>query len=295
MTTKENDRKADSRSTGIGFTIIIILLSFPVAIIISRWMPEVILPIGDGYSIHGILCAFSAAVLLNIVLYPFRSMINVVGIVGGIIVAALVWNGNLQKEDVRDLFYRGSGAITKNVIAGRSISHETEIRKALADNRGIEEFVEENSGKFDHVDVLDSSILKSFSIFSYISGSNWNYIDDPKNRELFRPVSETIKTHSGDCDDHAICLAACMKQCGACVRIVHAHGHLYPQLLVGEVTDKARIVRTIKSLYPKTRFKEICFTEDENKLWLNMDYTSNYPGGHFLSEFDLEALELCDR
>jgi hypothetical protein len=263
--------------------------------IIGRWMPELIIPIKDGFSLHGIASMFCAYILLRILLYPLRSIINFVGIVGVSVTLFMFWNGNLKKDEIKDLFFRSVSTITQNKIAGRSIDHEQEILNAIADDNEIDSYVENYSKKYVHSNLLDASILKSFSIFNKISNPNWNYIHDPENRELFRPVSETIKTNSGDCDDYAICLAACMKYCGACVRIVRADGHLYPQLLVGKLADKRKVTQAIRSIFPSARMHTIHFSEENDKLWLNMDYTANHPGGKFISTYDFEKLELCDR
>jgi hypothetical protein len=205
----------------------------------------------------------------------------------------LEWR-DLTKEELVGLFYKGTSAITQNEIMGRSMSNEMEIRKALQDDVGLDAFLESNSNQHTHLSLLDSSILMSFNVFRELSTPKWKYINDPPNRELFRPVRETIKTHSGDCDDYAICLAACMKRSGACARIVHAKHHLYPQLYVGHPKDKEKIVQAIRKMFPTARNRKIHFSVDADKLWLNMDYSASHPGGEFISDVDFETLELCD-
>ena len=291
---EENLEKNENDEAGFGFHIIVFLLTLPLGMIIGRWMPEMILPIGDGFSLHGIISMICAYFLLSNLLYPLRGIINLIGIVGLSIVLFMFWNGNLKKDEIKSLFYTSVGTITQHKIAGRSIDHEPEIIKAIEDDNELDGFVKSYGNKYINSNLLDESILRSFSIFNKISNPNWKYINDPKNRELFRPVSETIKTNSGDCDDYAICLAACMKHCGACARIVHADGHLYPQVYVGQLKDKEKVTLAIRKLFPSARNHIIHFTEEEDKLWLNMDYTANHPGGEFISNFNFEKLELCD-
>ena len=142
--------------------------------------------------------------------------------------------------------------------------------------------------------MIDPSIVSSFAIFKKISNPHWKYKEDPDYRELFRPVSETIQTKTGDCDDYAICLAACMRKCGACVQIVHADGHLYPTLLVGKIDEESKINRVVRKIFPSAKNKKIHYLKKDNKLWLNMDYSAKHPGGKFLSNINLEYLQWCE-
>lgn len=291
---EEKFEKNQKEEPGVGFYLIVVALSIPTSMIIGRWMPEFILPIGDGFSLHGILSGLCAYFLLHLILYPFRSIINVIGIAGLILTLFLFWKGDLTKEEFISLFDKGTSAITQNEIMGRSMSNEVGIRKALKDDAGLDEFVESKSNENNHLSLIDPTIVKSFDVFRELSQPNWHYINDPPNRELFRPVRETIKTHSGDCDDYAICLAACMKHCGACARIVSTRGHLYPQLYVGHPKDKEKIEQAIRMMFPTARNRKIHFSADADKLWLNMDYSAPHPGGEFKSDVDFETLELCD-
>ncbi len=70
---------------------------------------------------------------------------------------------------------------------------------------------------------------------------------DPVGEEYFAAASETISQEqidgkfNGDCDDHAILMAACLKFVGAEVRLVRTTHHIYPELRVGskDQLDKA--------------------------------------------------------
>ena len=257
-------------------------------------MPEIILPFGNGFSAHGILSFLLGYVILSIILNPFKHLINIIGIIGFFALLFMLWNGDINKERIREMYLSGVSKITQNKILGKSIDHEYAIKKALNNDSGIEKFIDDNSTKLKRYNrLIDPSIVRSFAIFKKVSTPYWTYKEDPPQRELFRPVSETIQTKTGDCDDYAICLAACMRKCGGCVLIVHANGHLYPTLLVGTIAEKPKINRIIRKIFPSAKNHKIHYIEMDDQLWLNMDYTATHPGGKFLSKHNLEYLKWC--
>ena len=292
---KKNQKIEDQEEIGIAYRLILIFLSLPLSFIIGRWMPEVILPIGEGFYAHGYLSIILGYIILSIILNPFKHFINFIGIIGFIIILFMLWNGDINKKRLYELYYTGVSKITQNKILGKSIDHENALRKALNEDSGIERFIAKHSTKYSRFSNLtDPHIIKSFGMFHRVSKPYWNYKNDPNQIELFRPVSETIKTRTGDCDDYAICLAACMRKCGGCVQIVHSDGHLYPMLLVGKPEEKRKMNQVIRIIFPSAKNKKIHYLEKNNELWLNMDYTANHPGGKFLAQYNLEFLELCD-
>jgi hypothetical protein len=128
-------------------------------------------------------------------------------------------------------------------------------------------------------------VLRYFSIFKVIN-NKWNYVSDPSNEEYYAAASETIDHLSGDCDDYAIVMAACIKAVGGEARLVRTEGHLYPEVLVCSSRDFEIINLLIRELFEKeTEAKLIYFHEDKNgNIWLNFDYTDRYPGGEFMNE-----------
>jgi hypothetical protein len=137
-------------------------------------------------------------------------------------------------------------------------------------------------------------IIQCLAIFKEIN-ENWNYVSDPKSREYFAKASESIKNLSGDCDDHSILMAACIKAIGGTPRLVHTSGHLYPELLIGDKNDMESINYLIKRKLFKniSDGKKINYHIDEyGQAWLNLDYTAKYPGGRFMSEEILGTLTL---
>jgi hypothetical protein len=135
-------------------------------------------------------------------------------------------------------------------------------------------------------------MIQCFSVFKEIR-NNWNYVNDPRNAEYIASASESIQHFSGDCDDHAILMVACIRAIGGTPRVIHTGGHLYPEMLVGTKADLETANYLIKEeLFPEeSRGKEIHYHVDEyGQIWLNLDYTAHFPGGPFMSEEILGAL-----
>ncbi len=139
-----------------------------------------------------------------------------------------------------------------------------------------------------------STIVQAFAVFKEIN-SRWNYVSDPKGHDYIAKATESVQYLSGDCDDHSIFMAACIKSIGGTMRLIHTKGHIYPELLIGSKIDLERINYAIKKdLFPtESRHKPINYHIDERgKIWLNLDYTAKYPGGPFMNEEILGALTL---
>ncbi len=135
-------------------------------------------------------------------------------------------------------------------------------------------------------------MIQCFAVFKEIR-DKWNYVNDPKGREYIAYASESLQHFSGDCDDHAILMSACIRAIGGTPRIIHTGGHLYPEMLVGNKADLEMANYLIKEVLfvDESKGKEIHYHIDERgQIWLNLDYTARYPGGPFMSEEILGAL-----
>lgn len=136
--------------------------------------------------------------------------------------------------------------------------------------------------------------IQCFAVFKEIK-DNWNYVNDPKGQEYIATASESLQHFSGDCDDHAILMAACIRAVGGTPRLIHTGGHIYPEMLVGSKSDLEAVNYLIKEILfrQESKGKEIHYHIDERgQIWLNLDYTAKYPGGPFMSEEILGALTL---
>lgn len=138
------------------------------------------------------------------------------------------------------------------------------------------------------------TIIQCFAVFKEIN-SRWNYVSDPKGKDYIADATESLLYLSGDCDDHSVLMAACVKSIGGTPRLIHTGGHIYPEILIGNSADLETVNYLIKKiLFPnESEGKKIHYHIDErNQIWLNLDYTAKYPGGPFMSEEILGALTL---
>lgn len=138
------------------------------------------------------------------------------------------------------------------------------------------------------------TIIQCFAIFKEIN-SRWNYVSDPKGKDYIATASESLRYLSGDCDDHSILMAACIKSIGGIPRLIHTDGHIYPEILIGSRKDFEAINYLIKKelFVEESKGQTIHYHIDErNQIWLNLDYTAHYPGGPFMHEAILGALTL---
>ena len=135
-------------------------------------------------------------------------------------------------------------------------------------------------------------LIQCFAVFKEIR-NRWNYVDDPRGREYIASATESLQHFSGDCDDHAILMAACIKTIGGTPRIIHTGGHLYPEILIGNRIDLETAIYFIKEvLFVKESYNQQIYyhIDERGQIWLNLDYTATYPGGKFMSEEILGAL-----
>lgn len=135
-------------------------------------------------------------------------------------------------------------------------------------------------------------MVQSFAVFKEIR-DRWNYVNDPKNREYIAKASESVQHFSGDCEDHAILMSACIKSIGGVTRLIHTQGHIYPELYIGDKSDLEYAIFLIKEklFVNESKGKNIHYHIDEREqVWLNLDYTARYPGGPFMEEIILGQL-----
>jgi hypothetical protein len=140
------------------------------------------------------------------------------------------------------------------------------------------------------------TIIQCFAVFKEIK-SQWNYVNDPLGNNYIAYASESIQHFSGDCDDHAILMAAGIKAVGGIPRLIHTDEHIYPEMLIGSQRDLQNIIYLIKKVLfvEESKGKQIHYHIDERgQIWLNLDYTEYYPGGRFMSEEILGELTLND-
>ena len=132
----------------------------------------------------------------------------------------------------------------------------------------------------------DRTLVQSFSIFKVIN-SGWIYVSDPADAEYFASAKESIGLLAGDCDDHAVLMASCIKAIGGKVRLVRTTGHIYPEMCVGKAKGMQHAANLIRNeLFPEeARYADLYYHTDANgDCWINLDYTRHYPGGPVMNE-----------
>jgi hypothetical protein len=140
------------------------------------------------------------------------------------------------------------------------------------------------------------TVIQCFAVFKEIK-TRWNYVNDPQGNNYIAYASESLQHFSGDCDDHAILMAAGIKAVGGIPRLIHTNDHIYPEMLIGTKRDLQNINFLIKKVLfvEESKGQQLHYHIDERgQIWLNLDYTANYPGGKFMSEEILGELTLND-
>ena len=131
------------------------------------------------------------------------------------------------------------------------------------------------------------SLEQAFEIFNFCY-SRWRYVNDPKvgGSDYVARASESIAASlTGDCDDFAVLIASCIFSIGGNARIVTAsnsanEGHAYAELDVTNF-NKSDIISTIRSMFPSSENQSVFTRQDDGKIWLNLDWQANYPGGNY--------------
>lgn len=119
-------------------------------------------------------------------------------------------------------------------------------------------------------------------IFDYCY-SKWRYVNDPKGSEYLAKASETIASSlTGDCDDFAILMASCMLAIGGDVCIITAQGleggHAYAEVDISHM-NLSHVKNYIMQRFSSHRISKIVYRIEEPHIWLNLDWSGDYPGG----------------
>ncbi len=117
--------------------------------------------------------------------------------------------------------------------------------------------------------------------------SKWSYINDPVGHEYLAKASETIESElTGDCDDFATLIAACILSIGGEVRVTTAYGpgpdggHAYTEVEVSHL-DWSHIKQYIGLRFNRFHVNNIYYLMENDHIWLNLDWQTPYPGGEY--------------
>jgi len=278
-----------------------ILIAVPVFIIIHQNLIDPEWP----FQIDRILLFLGIIILIQLILRLLRTIII---ICLALYVIVLIYGSvfgdygfNAVYEDYRSMVYSMSDDPNpQDIIISKLLPfpNKSKILSAIEyDNPAVRNFSLLATTKYFR-DVKGyheyRRLIQTFAVFKEIQ-NRWNYVDDPKGKEYIARATESLIHFSGDCDDHAILMAACVRAVGSTPRLIHTGGHIYPEVLIGNKVDLEAVNYLIKEVLFKeeSKNKELHYHIDERgQIWLNFDYTAKYPGGPFMSEEILGALTL---
>lgn len=281
--------------------ILNILIAIPVFIIIHQNLIDPEWP----FQIDRILLFVSIVILIQLLLRLLRTIII---ICLALYLIALIYGStfgnygfNSVFEDYRSMVYSMSDDPNpQDIIISKLLPfpNKSKILSAIEyDNPEVRNFALLATTKyFRNVKGYKEyrRLIQTFAVFKEIQ-KRWNYVNDPKGHEYIARATESLIHFSGDCDDHAILMAACVRSVGSTPRLIHTGGHIYPEVLIGSKVDLEAVNYLIKEVLFKeeSKGKELHYHIDERgQIWLNLDYTATYPGGPFMSEEILGALTL---
>jgi len=122
-----------------------------------------------------------------------------------------------------------------------------------------------------------NGIRQILSLHRYISG-RWRYVNDPLfiETDYYSPADRTIAAGlSGDCDDFAILLTACVEAVGGGARILHGTcadgGHAWCEVYIGNASAWREALAVCGELYPGRTIS--CLTpRGADDYWLSLDW-----------------------
>jgi hypothetical protein len=115
------------------------------------------------------------------------------------------------------------------------------------------------------------NIHQAAAAFDYVF-ENVAYVNDPAGRDYWASPNETLQKMTGDCEDHAILLAALITAMGGNARFHMENDHAFLSVYVGMV-DMASIQSALERYY-NTPLKVACF-QDKSGYWLAADSTAS--------------------
>lgn len=299
-------------------TIMSIIMTLPVVVSLYAVLPPFKLDFIGGIRAEFLALSIVSFILFYILIKKFSKFFVYAFTLGiiGLAISSLLGKYSFRKlyydyvsiyftysEDLGDFtfseFYTEESYDQRIINA---VDYRNELVKNAANAMAIANF-EEYYKSFPSL-----KILHCFSIFKEVM-SKWNYVYDPKGEEYYSKTSVTLQQlkddgkFKGDCDDYSILMAGLFTAVGGEVRLVRTEvessttgkmiGHLYPELLIGNIKDLEKISYFIKNelFVQESADKPIYYYEDlDGNIWLNMDYNDFYPGGKYQSYIRKEVI-----
>jgi hypothetical protein len=282
-----------------------LLLAIPLFIILYPFVPELLLPFGEGVKVDHVLTFVLVIGSVFVLVHRFQVIVYGALIIGmvAITVTTLLgtWTiGDMYSSYADSLARLRASAEQVPMAANRYRPfHDADKLRDLV--VGVDPVVRKAAVRMATTHFTDVSVgpdeftlVQSFSIFKEVN-SRWKYVSDLKGAEYFAPPAESIDLMAGDCDDHAVLMAALIKSIGGEVRLVRTEGHVYPELKVGNdqrLERSAVLIRKVLFTREVGDAPLYHHTDADGMHWINLDYTRNYPGGELMNERIIGILSL---
>ncbi|HNR53978.1 MAG TPA: transglutaminase family protein [Flavobacteriales bacterium] len=277
--------------------LVAVLLALPLYLIIYPFIPELVLPIGDGIRAEHFITFACVLIAFIVLVRRFRTGVYIVLMTGLVVITFTSLAGRYSFADLYRDYAELLGSLRDTSpnapLAARKLAPFNDADRLKTILSGTDatvrrEAVRMATANFSEVKVGSDefTMVQAFSIFKEIN-SRWRYVSDVKGGEYFAPPAESLELMAGDCDDHALLMAACIRAIGGQVRLVRTEGHVYPELLIGTEAQLERAGYLIrKQLFTKEVGDAPLYhhTDADGRHWINLDYTRNYPGGELMNE-----------
>jgi len=311
MTELERERREPITEAGnklahaVVVYLVALLLTLPLFIILQPFVPEITVPLGEGARVDHVLVFVLILVAFIVLVRRFQLVVYAGLVLGMLAITVTSLLGTYSFGDMyngyADFLRSLQETSTQVPLASQRLRpfHDADKLRALvvtADPEVRKAAVRMATMNFQEVPIAadEFTLVQSLSIFKEVN-SKWKYVSDVKGGEYFAPPAESIELMAGDCDDHAVLMAALIKAIGGEVRLVRTEGHVYPELKVGDDARLERAAHLIrKMLFPREVGDAPLYhhTDADGVHWLNLDYTRSYPGGELMNERIVGILEV---
>lgn len=157
-------------------------------------------------------------------------------------------------------------------MLGRACDYTNSITKGFANL-----LASKSEGEFNIGQVCE--------IYHYLRGK-WKYVNDPADNEYVAYASESIHNNhlSGDCDDFAVLMAACILSVGgnACINTADNgnSGHAFTEVEVSHF-NLSEVDQCVRQYFDKYNIipDQLSYRRDGSVIWMNLDWQTSYPGG----------------